>query len=268
MTNSEKQTKSPKGVSSAPPASAASFRGGLLAKQPTLVVGGVLLIMGWGFALHVNNWHFTVPVFMLWMAWLGALVTVRLLWGIGLAVASEASDSAGMQALDVTEARRIELSEEKKSLIRAIKEIEFDRDLGKMSDEDATEMMRFYRSRAVEVIKELAGSDDGTLSVEERVERDLKARLAVEGAVQRGSMAVAAAKAADKGDSGSAETADNDKATSAQTAAAKVEAPATKAIDTATEEVDDSPAKEPEESSKKITTSASEEPTEAPLESA
>ena len=51
--------------------------------------------------------------------------------------------------------------------------IEFDRDLGKMSDEDATEMMRFYRARAIEVIKELAGSPDADLSVQERIEREI-----------------------------------------------------------------------------------------------
>lgn len=147
--------------------------------------GGVLLLIGWGFSLHINNWHLTVPVFMLWLAWLGALFTVRLLWGVGIAVAGEAGGKS-MQELDVTEARRIELQEEKKSLIRAIKEIEFDRDLGKMSDDDASEMMRYYRARAIEVIKELAGSPDDSLSVQERIDRDLAARLAIEGAVSKG----------------------------------------------------------------------------------
>jgi hypothetical protein len=140
----------------------------------------VLLVMGMVFSLHINSWHFTVPVVILWLGWGGVLATVGLIWDAGLSIAGEGSDDR-MTELDVSESRRHELEAEKKSLIQAIKEIEFDRDLGKMSDEDATEMMKFYRARAIEVIKELDGQLDEELSIGDRVQRDLEARLAVAG---------------------------------------------------------------------------------------
>jgi len=134
--------------------------------------------MGFAFSLQINGWHFTVPVVVLWFGWAGVLATVGLMWESGMAVVSEAAGDR-MEDLDVTDARRHELESEKKSLIQAIKEIEFDRDLGKMSGDDAKEMMRFYRARAIDVIKELDGQVEEELSVRERVERDLKARVAV-----------------------------------------------------------------------------------------
>ena len=137
-----------------------------------------LLVMGMVFSLQINSWHFTVPVVVLWLGWAGVLATVALIWKAGLSIATEGVGDR-MAPLDVSEARRHELNAEKKSLIQAIKEIEFDRDLGKMSDEDATEMMKFYRGRAIEVIKELDGQLDEELSVDERVKRDLEARMAV-----------------------------------------------------------------------------------------
>ncbi len=142
------------------------------------MVAVVLLLMGFGFALQINGWHFSVPVVVLWFGWAGVLTTIALLWQAGMAVATEASGDH-MEELDVSEARHHELVAEKRSLLLAIKEIEFDRDLGKMSESDAKEMMRFYRARAIDVIKELDGQDDEDLSVSDRVQRDLQARLAI-----------------------------------------------------------------------------------------
>ncbi len=144
----------------------------------------VLLVMGMIFSLQINSWHLTVPVVVIWFGWGGVLATVGLIWDAGLAVANESSGDR-IATLDVSEARRHELEAEKKSLIQAIKEIEFDRDLGKMSAEDATEMMKFYRARAIEVIKELDGQVYEELSVSERVKRDLEARLAVAGPARK-----------------------------------------------------------------------------------
>lgn len=189
MTNSAKQTKKARADKAAPSAGAeasaavpAYARGdfwvGVLSKRPALVAGLFLLIAGWVFILHINRWHFTVPVFMLWMGWAGVIATVRFLWWAGIAMASDIGSDT--QVTDVSAARRRELQEEKKVLLRAIKEIEFDRDLGKMSAEDATEIMRFYRARAIEVIKEIDGQSDEGLTVPERIERDLQVRLALE----------------------------------------------------------------------------------------
>lgn len=180
MTNSEKQTKASTASSDASSAPDAEQLPAYASRSFWKMVGAVLLIMGFGFSLQINSWHFTVPVVVLWFGWAGVLATVALIWEAGLAVASEAAGDRIVE-LDVSEARRHELEAEKKSLIQAIKEIEFDRDLGKMSAEDATEIMKFYRARAIDVIKELDGQVDEDLSVSERVKRDLEARLAVAG---------------------------------------------------------------------------------------
>ncbi|MCP4446330.1 MAG: hypothetical protein GY811_13440 [Myxococcales bacterium] len=196
MTNSEKQIK----------ASAASSKAPLAVEPPVYasrgfwrMVGAVLLIMGMGFSLEINGWHLQAPVVVLWFGWAGVLATVTLMWEAGFAVASEASGDR-IATLDVSEARRHELDAEKKSLIQAIKEIEFDRDLGKMSAEDATEMMKFYRARAIETIKELDGQTDEELSVSERVKRDLEARLALAGKGVKRASKSAPAKANGKQD--------------------------------------------------------------------
>lgn len=210
MTNSEKQTKNMakgRGQKSAIPKAQVASSGeessdtnSSEVEVPAYATRGfwqsvllVLLVMGMVFSLHINSWHFTVPVVILWLGWAGVLATVGLIWEAGLSIAGEGSGDRMME-LDVSESRRHELEAEKKSLIQAIKEIEFDRDLGKMSEEDATEMMKFYRARAIEVIKELDGQLDEELSVGDRVKRDLEARLAVAGQGRKRPLMVSGAK--------------------------------------------------------------------------
>jgi hypothetical protein len=134
--------------------------------------------------LHINHWHLTVPVLMLWFGWAGVIATARFLWWAGIAMASDVGSDA--DAMDVSASRLRELLDEKKILVRAIKEIEFDRDLGKMSAEDAKDVMRFYRARAIEVIKEIDGQDESDMTVPQRIERDLQARLALQSQPLRG----------------------------------------------------------------------------------
>jgi hypothetical protein len=78
-----------------------------------------------------------------------------------------------------------ELEREKKSLVRAIKEIEFDRDTGKLSAADAAALLGAYRGRAIEVIKVLDQGATG-LSPRERVLAELKARAQVDRAGRQG----------------------------------------------------------------------------------
>ncbi len=203
MTNSAKQTKKskpgspkapakPAAKAKAAPASAPAevlpealpayasgdFWAKTFSKNPARVIGLAVLLVGCLFILHINRYHLTVPVVILWLGWAGVIFTARFLWWSGIAMASQSED--GDAVMDVSVARLRELRDEKKILVRAIKEIEFDRDLGKMSSEDAKEIMRFYRARAIEVIKEIDGQDESDLTVPQRIERDLQARLAVE----------------------------------------------------------------------------------------
>jgi hypothetical protein len=68
---------------------------------------------------------------------------------------------------------RAALEQEKASTLRTIKELEFDRAMGKMSEEDFREMSARLRARAARLIKQLdAGSGYRT-----RIEKDLATRL-------------------------------------------------------------------------------------------
>ena len=68
---------------------------------------------------------------------------------------------------------RIALEQEKANTLRTIKELEFDRAMGKMSEEDFREMSVRLRARAARLIKQLdAGSGYRT-----RIEQDLARRL-------------------------------------------------------------------------------------------
>jgi hypothetical protein len=75
--------------------------------------------------------------------------------------------------------RHDELLREKRSLLKALKELEFDHEMGKMSDQDAAELSQFYRSRAIEIIKTIE-SGDRELSIPEKIEQEIKARMALD----------------------------------------------------------------------------------------
>jgi len=70
---------------------------------------------------------------------------------------------------------RAALEREKAATLRAIKELEFDRAMRKMSETDFQEMSMRLRSRAVGLIKQL---DMGSAGYRELIERDLAARAA------------------------------------------------------------------------------------------
>jgi hypothetical protein len=142
------------------------------------IVGVTLLVLGWGLILHINRWHWTAPVFFLFCGWAAILLTARFLWQAGWAAANEPVDRGEDFLRPVGE--KAELEAEKRALVKAIKEIEFDYQMGKMSDDDAAELTRYYRLRAIEVIKALESATDGgddELPVRDRIARDVQARL-------------------------------------------------------------------------------------------
>jgi hypothetical protein len=69
---------------------------------------------------------------------------------------------------------RVALEREKALALRSIKELEFDRAMGKLSDGDWQEMSTRLRARAARLIRQL---DAGT-GYRDRIERDLAAKLA------------------------------------------------------------------------------------------
>jgi len=73
---------------------------------------------------------------------------------------------------------RAALEREKMLALRAIKELEFDRAMGKLSDEDWKEMSGRLRARAGRLIRQL----DSGAGYREQIERDLEKRLGERGA--------------------------------------------------------------------------------------
>ncbi len=69
---------------------------------------------------------------------------------------------------------RAALEREKALLLRAIKELEFDRAMGKVSEVDCQEMTARLRNRAIRVIRQL---DAGGAAYRELIEKELAARL-------------------------------------------------------------------------------------------
>ena len=91
--------------------------------------------------------------------------TMSPLVGAGSAVASEALSERG----------RAVLSREKTLVLRALKDLEFDRSMGKVSQADFEEMAARLRSRAMSLMKQLDEDASGYKTI---IERELGARLA------------------------------------------------------------------------------------------
>jgi hypothetical protein len=76
-----------------------------------------------------------------------------------------------------TEPGRIrDLQREKVSVLKAIKEVEMDYQMRKISDADYEEMTRRYRTRALRIIGEIEAGDD----LRTLIEQELKTRLAAD----------------------------------------------------------------------------------------
>ena len=73
-----------------------------------------------------------------------------------------------------SERARAALEREKSLVLRSIKELEFDKAMGKVSSKDFDEMAARLRARAVTLMKQL---DEGGSAYRELIERELKTRL-------------------------------------------------------------------------------------------
>ena len=73
----------------------------------------------------------------------------------------------------VTGKRRKELEREKQALLKALKELDFDHQMGKVSDKDFADISSTYRARAIRVMRQLddAGRDYEAMIAKEVAER-------------------------------------------------------------------------------------------------
>jgi hypothetical protein len=143
------------------------------------------LLIGWVFIAWQNHLHITAPLVFVCLGYLAVVATVYNLWRTGAAAVAGTEDEG-----DSTWAKPAgalgELEREKRTLLKAIKEAEFDHQMGKLSQRDVDDMIRTYRGRAIEVIKEIDRLGHGAAgSTREQIMREVRARLELEARSQK-----------------------------------------------------------------------------------
>ncbi len=141
---------------------------------PAALVGGFLALL----AVYYQA-RFTVATLFWVIGWCSFLGAAYFLFRSAMAFDPAATAETLGATLTVDDRRRAELEREKRILLKAIKEVEFDQALGKVDDADALEIVNRYRTRAREIIKLLEGDKSG--DYEKQVEKELAKRLAKAG---------------------------------------------------------------------------------------
>ena len=138
-----------------------------------------LLYGGSGLAFGLGLIGFSIALGSLSGPTIALALAVASLWATGLLLVQSARGLTAVSSADerleaqaAVGRRRRELQREYHLLKRALKELELDRSMGKLSDADYAEIRGRYRERAVRVLRQL---DQGQ-SYEQQIERDLAAR--------------------------------------------------------------------------------------------
>ena len=140
-----------------------------------------ILVLGWLFIVWQNHFRLTAPTVFVCLGYLAVIATIYNLWRTG-AAAVDSSEDEGDSTWAKPAGALGELEREKRTLLKAIKEAEFDRDMGKLSQRDADDMIRGYRARAIEVIKEIDLLGHGGIgTVREQILREIRARVQLDG---------------------------------------------------------------------------------------
>ena len=127
-------------------------------------------------ALVAWHYHFRINAAALFLVGAGSslLVAGWLLVKTALSFDLEVTPLPS-QATD-DERRRAQLVQEKKLLLKAIKEMEFDRDTGKVEPAEAEQAIHRYRTRALEILEAMEPEHDERW--EAVIETELQRRLA------------------------------------------------------------------------------------------
>jgi hypothetical protein len=127
--------------------------------------------------LWLYRWGPTLGAVFLVLGWMSLLATTFFLAkAVRVDFSRREDDEASLD-----DDRRAELEREKKLLLKAIKEAEFDRELHKLDEAEAATVIHRYRTRAIEILRALepvegkVGKDYGAM-----VEAELRKRLAAE----------------------------------------------------------------------------------------
>jgi len=127
--------------------------------------------VGLGFGLTLGRLSFGAPLIMLAVGGVAVAMAGLATWR----TLNPLVDPAAVERVSAPrEPGRIrDLQREKVAVLKAIKEVEADYQMRKISEIDYEEMTRRYRNRALRIISELDASDDFRVLVEQ----ELKSRL-------------------------------------------------------------------------------------------
>ncbi len=110
-----------------------------------------------------------IAVAVLALAATAMLTSVAAIWASLQVLAGDRPESLGGALQLMTSGGE---SEQKAYLLRALKDLEFERSLGKISDQDYAELKQRYRARAKEVLQELDKRNEAARAEAERMARD------------------------------------------------------------------------------------------------
>ncbi len=173
---------------------------GVGTRRPPL---GVLALLGGlaaaGYGHFALGMRFAPPIVMVGLGGLTLALCAAALWRV-------IDPLTRGEVAVVPEARaphRIrELEREKQAVLKAIKEIELDYQMRKISEADYREMVERYRARALRVMGDLAAGDDYRALIERELRDRLAARMAaagLKGPDERSPIARTAASSMDAG---------------------------------------------------------------------
>ncbi len=133
---------------------------------PTIVL---LFTAGVGITGAAMGGGSSVPFLAMAAAALGFIV-----WVVFRAAQALVREPAAAEATVATGRRRKELEREKQALVKALKELDFDHQMGKVSDKDFADIGAQYRARAIRVMRKL---DDAGGEYEAMIAQEIGKRL-------------------------------------------------------------------------------------------
>jgi colicin import membrane protein len=140
-----------------------------------------IIVIGWIFIASQNHFHLTPPLVFVCLGYFAVVIMIYNLWRTGAAAVATNTEDDGPDAWGKPIGELGSLLREKKTMLKAIKEAEFDQQMGKLSKVDADRMIKVYRARAIEVIKEIDRFESGKVgTVREQIEREVRARIELE----------------------------------------------------------------------------------------
>jgi hypothetical protein len=135
-------------------------------------VASAVVALGVGVYASVVLGRFGVATVFL----VGAAVALTwVVWVAFQAARALVTEPEAQELAKATGRRRKELEREKTALLKALKELEFDHEMGKVSDADYQEIGGNYRARAVRVMRQL-DAQGGEVDYRTLVERDVANR--------------------------------------------------------------------------------------------